>query len=84
MVVNFQITPKGLRKVLNYIKDRYGEKWEIIITENGFIDDGEIVDEQRIVYIAVSGTKSEICYVIATNHSATESVYSSSTHYIMK
>lgn len=56
MAVNFQIVPKGLRKVLNYIKERYGKKWEIVITENGFIDDGEIMDSQRIVYIAVSGT----------------------------
>nr|ABN05620.1 female neotenic-specific protein 2 [Cryptotermes secundus] len=47
-----KIVPKGLRKVLNYIKDRYGKKWEIVITENGFIDDGEIMDSQRIVYIA--------------------------------
>jgi beta-glucosidase/6-phospho-beta-glucosidase/beta-galactosidase len=75
MVVNFQITPKGLRKVLNYIKDRYGEKWEIIITENGFIDDGEIVDEQRIVYIAVSGTKCKVCCVLAPNHAAIEQIW---------
>jgi beta-glucosidase/6-phospho-beta-glucosidase/beta-galactosidase len=61
MVFNFQIVPKGLRKVLNYIKDRYGKKWEIVITENGFIDDGEIMDEQRTVYIAVSETGSKIC-----------------------
>jgi beta-glucosidase/6-phospho-beta-glucosidase/beta-galactosidase len=61
MVVNFQIAPEGLRKVLNYIKERYGKKWEIVITENGFIDAGEIRDVQRIVYIAVSGTGSKIC-----------------------
>jgi beta-glucosidase/6-phospho-beta-glucosidase/beta-galactosidase len=50
----FQIAPKGMRKLLNYIRDRYGDKWDIVITENGFIDSGEIMDVQRIIYIAVS------------------------------
>jgi beta-glucosidase/6-phospho-beta-glucosidase/beta-galactosidase len=58
MVVKFQIAPEGLRKVLNYIKDRYGKEWEIVITENGFIDDGEIKDVQRVVYIAVSTSRT--------------------------
>jgi hypothetical protein len=61
MIINFQITPKGLRKVLNYIKGRYGKEWKIVITENGFIDGGEIRDVQRIVYIAVSDTRSKVC-----------------------
>jgi len=50
----FQIAPKGMRKLLNYIRARYGDKWDIVITENGFIDSGEIMDVQRIIYIAVS------------------------------
>jgi beta-glucosidase/6-phospho-beta-glucosidase/beta-galactosidase len=49
-----QIAPKGLRKVLNYIKHHYGSKWEVVVTENGFIDGGEITDARRIVYLAVS------------------------------
>jgi beta-glucosidase/6-phospho-beta-glucosidase/beta-galactosidase len=57
-----------MRKVLNYIKDRYGKKWEIIITENGFIDDGEITDVQRTVYIAVSGTWSKIYMYSGTSN----------------
>ncbi|KAJ4448533.1 hypothetical protein ANN_10551 [Periplaneta americana] len=47
-----KITPKGLRKVLKYIHDHYGKQWEIVITENGFIDHGQLEDVQRIVYIA--------------------------------
>lgn len=66
-----------MREVLNYIKDRYGENWEIIITENGFIDGGEIQDEQRIIYIAVSETRSKACYELQTNHGATEPMWSS-------
>jgi hypothetical protein len=38
---------------LKYIKDYYGKKWDIVITENGFIDGGELTDSRRIVYIAV-------------------------------
>jgi beta-glucosidase/6-phospho-beta-glucosidase/beta-galactosidase len=45
------IVPKGLRSILKYISDYYGEKWDIVITENGFIDSGELMDSQRIVYI---------------------------------
>jgi hypothetical protein len=40
--------------VLNYIKNHYGDKWEVVITENGYIDDGEAMDTRRIVYLAVS------------------------------
>jgi len=43
-----------MRNILKYIRDFYGEKWDIIITENGFIDSGEIMDSQRVVYITVS------------------------------
>jgi beta-glucosidase/6-phospho-beta-glucosidase/beta-galactosidase len=48
------MTPKGLRKVLNYIKNHYGNKWDVVITENGYIDDGETTDMRRVVYLAVS------------------------------
>jgi hypothetical protein len=43
-----------LREILKYISDYYGEKWDIVITENGFIDSGELMDSQREIYIAVS------------------------------
>jgi beta-glucosidase/6-phospho-beta-glucosidase/beta-galactosidase len=54
ITVSFQIVPKGLRNILKYIRDYYGKKWDIVITENGFIDSGELMDSQRIVYITVS------------------------------
>jgi beta-glucosidase/6-phospho-beta-glucosidase/beta-galactosidase len=49
-----QITPKGLRDVIVWIKEEYGEEWEILITENGFADEGELNDTIRIGYLAVS------------------------------
>ncbi|KAF2902683.1 hypothetical protein ILUMI_03504, partial [Ignelater luminosus] len=41
--------PWGFRKLLNYIKNRYGEV-EIYVTENGFSDHGELNDQERIDY----------------------------------
>jgi hypothetical protein len=51
---SLQITPKGLRDVIVWIKEEYGEEWEIMITENGFADEGELNDTIRIGYLAVS------------------------------
>jgi beta-glucosidase/6-phospho-beta-glucosidase/beta-galactosidase len=51
---SLQITPKGLRDVIVWIKEEYGEEWEILITENGFADEGELNDTIRITYLAVS------------------------------
>lgn len=39
-------TPWGMRKILNFIKDRYGNP-EVIITENGYSDGGEMEDYTR-------------------------------------
>ncbi|KDR12524.1 Lactase-phlorizin hydrolase [Zootermopsis nevadensis] len=47
-----KVAPKGLRKVLNYIKDHYGDKWDVVITENGFMDDGATTDTSRVIYLA--------------------------------
>lgn len=41
--------PEGLRDLLNWIKRKYNSP-EIIITENGFSDSGEIEDNDRILY----------------------------------
>lgn len=49
------MAPFGLRKMLNWIKERYGD-WEIIITENGVSDKGEIDDQPRIDYYRVRYT----------------------------
>ncbi|KAI7815435.1 beta-glucosidase [Rhyzopertha dominica] len=46
-----RVYPFGMRKTLNYLKNRYGNP-PIIITENGFSDDGELEDYGRINFIA--------------------------------
>jgi Beta-glucosidase/6-phospho-beta-glucosidase/beta-galactosidase len=48
------MTPKGLRNCLKWINDNYGSQWEILITENGFADEGQLNDTARIDYLAVS------------------------------
>lgn len=53
----FQISqgyPKGLRDLLKWIKDSYDSP-DIIITENGFSDQGQLNDIERIKYLKVSG-----------------------------
>ncbi|XP_037029322.1 myrosinase 1-like [Bradysia coprophila] len=42
--------PEGLRGMLNWIKNQYDNP-EIIITENGWSDDGELEDTGRIAYL---------------------------------
>lgn len=42
--------PKGLRDLLIWIKNKYGNP-EVLITENGFSDKGELEDEGRIKYM---------------------------------
>ncbi|KAJ8927832.1 hypothetical protein NQ314_019663, partial [Rhamnusium bicolor] len=44
-----RVVPYGVRKVLKWIKDKYDDP-DIIITENGFSDKGEINDINRIRY----------------------------------
>lgn len=42
--------PQGLRDCLRYIKENYNNP-EILITENGWSDEGQLEDEDRIVYL---------------------------------
>ncbi|XP_069681385.1 myrosinase 1-like [Periplaneta americana] len=44
------VSPQGCRRLLRFIKKTYGDL-EIVITENGFSDEGEIDDEMRKTYI---------------------------------
>lgn len=64
------MAPFGLRKMLNWIKEHYGD-WEIIITENGVSDNGEIDDQPRIQYYKVRSIslnqKLKIKYFNQTN-----------------
>ncbi|CAH1977975.1 unnamed protein product [Acanthoscelides obtectus] len=45
-----KVTPWGLKKLLKYLKETYNNP-EIIITENGYSDTGELEDDKRISYI---------------------------------
>ncbi|XP_055371475.1 myrosinase 1-like [Condylostylus longicornis] len=42
--------PRGLTGLLGFIKDQYSNV-EVMITENGFSDDGQLNDDDRIQYI---------------------------------
>ncbi|XP_055910683.1 myrosinase 1-like [Eupeodes corollae] len=42
--------PEGMEMLLNFIRDEYNNI-EVIITENGWSDSGEIEDNNRIVYL---------------------------------
>lgn len=47
--VFLQVVPAGFRSVLKWIKEEYNDP-EIIVTENGFSDLGEIEDAGRVNY----------------------------------
>ena len=44
-----RVTPFGIRKVLRWIKEKYGDV-PIYITENGFSDNGALEDTDRVNY----------------------------------
>lgn len=48
-----KVVPWGFTNTLKWIKDRYGDV-PIIVTENGFPDEGEEDDQDRISYHKVS------------------------------
>lgn len=48
----FQVVPEGFRELLVWVKNQYGNP-PLIITENGFIDGGQLDDFDRITYIQV-------------------------------
>ncbi|KAJ4448532.1 hypothetical protein ANN_10550 [Periplaneta americana] len=52
-VFTLKVTPTGMRKLLNWIRQQYGDHWDIFITENGFADSGQLHDVERINYLAV-------------------------------
>ncbi|KAJ4448536.1 hypothetical protein ANN_10554 [Periplaneta americana] len=60
-----QIAPQGLRRQLNYIKQKYGN-WDILITENGYGDAGDLDDENRIIY---HGQLSCVTEILTTSYS---------------
>nr|AAL40863.1 male-specific beta-glycosidase [Rhyparobia maderae] len=46
------VAPISLRSIMNWITGRYGNKYELFITENGFADKGQLNDTKRITYLA--------------------------------
>jgi beta-glucosidase/6-phospho-beta-glucosidase/beta-galactosidase len=52
-----QVVPWGLRKLLNWIAKEYNNP-PVLITENGFSDQGELDDRDRVDYHIVSGSNS--------------------------
>ena len=48
-----KVEPIGFRKKLNWIKN-YTRNFPIIITENGYADDGKLCDTERINYHSVN------------------------------
>lgn len=58
------MTPKGIRNIIKWIKEKYGEELEIFITENGFSDEGGLNDTTRINYLAVSTLYTCLCRIL--------------------
>lgn len=52
-----KVVPWGFRKVLRWINKEYGNPL-IYVTENGYADDGQLKDSDRIYYYKVSESKS--------------------------
>ncbi|PSN48334.1 hypothetical protein C0J52_03416 [Blattella germanica] len=48
--LEFEVVPSGIRKLIKWASDKY-KKPEILITENGYVDRGEIRDTDRVKYI---------------------------------
>ena len=54
-----QVVPWGFRKLLNWTGKEYNNP-PVLITENGFSDEGGLDDRDRVGYITVSGSNSEL------------------------
>ena len=46
----FSVVPEGLNQLINYFDKTY-PGYDIIITENGFPDDGRLNDDDRVMYL---------------------------------
>lgn len=53
LIHNIQVVPWGFRKVLNWIKNKYDNP-KIFVTENGYVDSGDLEDHKRISYYQVN------------------------------
>ena len=68
-----KVVPWGLRKLLVWIKEEYGNP-EVIITENGFSDTGELNDCRRINYYNVSKLYQELSLCVIANVNGESSI----------
>ncbi|XP_055841529.1 myrosinase 1-like [Episyrphus balteatus] len=64
--------PEGLEGILKFIRDEY-DNVEVMITENGWSDDGELIDDNRIRYLrshlqAVLNAINDGCKISAYTH----------------
>lgn len=51
-IAKMQVVPEGFRRFLVWIKQSYGDV-EIIVTENGYSDEENLDDQDRINYFRV-------------------------------
>lgn len=56
-----KVVPWGFRKLLVWIKRRYGDL-PVLVTENGFADDGQLNDSGRISYYKVAKIQKQILW----------------------
>ena len=54
-----QVVPWDFRKLLNWIAKEYNNP-PVLIADNGFPDNGELNDRDRVDYHIVSGSNSEL------------------------
>lgn len=45
IVITFQVVPWGARRLVNWIKNTYGDEKGIIVTENGYHDNGNVMED---------------------------------------
>jgi beta-glucosidase/6-phospho-beta-glucosidase/beta-galactosidase len=58
-----QVVPWGFRKLLNWIAIQYNNP-PVLIAENGFSDQGELNDRNRVDYYIVSGSNSGLLWTV--------------------
>ena len=58
-----QVVPWGFRKLLNWIAKEYNNP-PMLVIENGYSDNGELNDRDRVDYHIVSGSNSGLLWKV--------------------